>query len=72
MSSCRITIKHAHELDLKHSLKMLLRYGCFNCLKVNRLSFGETRNQSGGINVALKTPSLHGKHTEYGAKDWQH
>ena len=27
---------------------------------------------SGGINVALKTPSLHGKHTECGAKDWQH
>ena len=32
----------------------------------------ETYNQSGGINVALKTPSLHGKHTECGARDRQY
>ena len=27
-------------------------------------------NPSRGINIVLKTPSLHGKHTECGAKDW--
>ena len=29
-------------------------------------------NQSGGIKVALKTPSLYGKHAECCAKEWQH
>ena len=35
-------------------------------------AFYKAYNQSGEIYVALKTPSLHGKHTEVGAKDWQH
>ena len=51
-----------------------------NLIKVNLImSFrfsqvGEslTCDQSGEVNVALKTPSLHGKYTECGAKDWQH
>ena len=35
-------------------------------------SESETSNQSGEINVTLKTPSSHGKHSECGAKEWQH
>ena len=35
-----------------------------------KFSFYPPYNQSGGINVALKTPSLHRKQTECGVKDW--